>query len=46
VVVDLNGSPPTAPAKGETAKGQPEAMKADVAYRVAHAQLAALICRQ
>jgi outer membrane protein TolC len=30
-------------AKGETAKAQLEEMKADIAYRVAHAQLAALI---
>jgi outer membrane protein TolC len=33
-------------AKGETAKAELEAMKAEIAYRVAHAQLAALICTQ
>jgi outer membrane protein TolC len=33
-------------AKGETAKAELESMKAEIAYRVAHAQLAALICAQ
>jgi outer membrane protein len=31
-------------AKGDTAKAELEAMKAEIAYRVAHAQLAALVC--
>jgi outer membrane protein TolC len=31
-------------AKGDTAKAELEAMKAEIAYRVAHAQLAGLIC--
>jgi hypothetical protein len=33
-------------AKGETAKAEQEAKKAETAYRVSHAQLAALICQQ
>jgi hypothetical protein len=33
-------------AKGETAKAELEGMKAETAYRVAHAQLPALICQQ
>ncbi len=31
-------------AKAETSKAEPEAMKVEIAYRVAHAQLAALVC--
>ena len=31
-------------AKAETAKAELEAMKAEITYRVAHAQLAALVC--
>ena len=33
-------------AKGETAKAELDYMKAEMAYRVAHAQLAALTCPQ
>jgi outer membrane protein len=33
-------------AKGETAKAELEYMKAEIAYRVAHAQLAALVCQE
>ena len=33
-------------AKGDTAKAELEYMKAEIAYRVAHAQLAALVCPQ
>lgn len=32
-------------AKADTAKAELEAMKAEIAYRVAHAQLAALVCQ-
>jgi hypothetical protein len=33
-------------AKAETSRAELEAMKAEIAYRVAHAQLAALICAE
>jgi outer membrane protein TolC len=33
-------------AKADTSKAELEAMKAEIAYRVAHAQLAALICQE
>jgi outer membrane protein TolC len=33
-------------AKADTAKAELEAMKAEIAYRVAHAQLAALVCQE
>jgi hypothetical protein len=33
-------------AKGDTAKAELDYMKAEIAYRVAHAQLAALVCPQ